>query len=92
MRRRLPGRVCLLQGLELSLQLPERKRKIEVRSNKKGLHEKNGGEKDQDPCNEQGKAKSRPALSSRIGKNKRCNGMGRFLCHLASVNLRSSNK
>ena len=91
-RRRLPGRVCFLQGLELSLQLPEGKRKTELRSDKKGLNEKNRAEKDQDPCNEQGKAKARPAFPSRIGKNKRRNRVRRILFHFANDTIRFAKK
>ena len=82
------GRVRLLQGLELPLQLPERKRKTELRRNKQGLNEKNGAEEDQDPGNEQGKPKPRPAFSSRIGKNKRRDRVRRILFHWGHIMLR----
>src|SRR6266404_4055584 len=82
--RWLHSGIRLSQGLELSLQLPEGKRKIELRSNKKGLNKKNSAEKEQDPCTEQGKAKAGPAFASRIGKNKRHNRVRRVFFHFAN--------
>jgi hypothetical protein len=82
-RQRLSGGVRLLQGFELPLQLPQGKGKIELRSNEKGLHEKNRSEKDDDPSNEQDKTKPRPAFPGRIGKDERRHRVGKVLFHFA---------
>src|SRR5213595_1445954 len=81
---RLPSGIHFLQGLELSLQLAQGKRKIELRSDKQGLNEKNRAKKDQDPCDKQGKAKARPAFPSWIGKNKRSYRGRGILFHFAN--------
>ena len=68
----------------MPLQLPEGKRKIKLRSNEKSLHEEDRPEKDQDPSNQQGKAKAWPAFPGWIGKNKWRHRMGRILFHFAN--------
>ena len=71
-----------MEGLELSLQLPQGKRKAELRSDEEGLDEKDDAEKDHNPGNEQAEAKARPAFASRIGKNKRGHRMRRDFFHV----------
>ena len=81
-----------MQGLELSLQLPEGKRKTELRSDEEGLNKQNGAKKNQDPHDEQDKPKARPAFPSRIGKNKRRNRVRRIFFHFANDTIRFAKK
>jgi hypothetical protein len=51
------------------------------------LDEEDRAEKNHDPCDEQEKAKARPAFPGRIGENEGRDGMWRVLFHLANVSM-----
>src|SRR5262249_26780011 len=65
-RRHRTSRVLFLEGFELSLQLPQRKRHAHLRRDEKRLDKKHRPEKGEHPENEQSEAQSRPAFTGRI--------------------------
>ena len=78
-RRQLVSRIALLQRFQLAFQLPQGKRHIHFRRDKKRLNEHDRAQEKEYPRDEQGQAKARPALPRRIGENERCNFFWREL-------------
>src|SRR4029077_5323346 len=67
-RRKLSGRIFLLQCFQLAFQLPQGKRNSHFRRNKKRLDKEHRPEKKEHSCDEQKQSQTRPALTGRIGE------------------------
>src|SRR6202035_1274510 len=80
-RRHLSRRILFLQSLELAFQLPQRKWHPHLRRDEKCLDKKHCPEKKQHCAHEQDQAQSWPALTTRIGENKRGDGIWGNVLH-----------
>ena len=72
---RLSCRIFFLQRLQLAFQLPQRKRQLQLRRDKKRLHEKHSRDENDDRAQQQGETQPRPAFASRVGEYKGFNNV-----------------
>ena len=93
LRRHLSGRVFFLQRFELALQLPQRKRQLQLRRDKQRLHEKDGRDENHNRGDEQSEAQPRPAFARWIGENERRDCVARAWLHYEGLlSLRSGRR
>src|ERR1700680_2171611 len=91
-RRDQASRVRLLQCLQLPLQLPQRKWHAHLRRHEKRLHEQHRPEKNYHSAPEQDQAQPWPALTARIGENKRRDGVWRDVLHEVAMIVQAAEE